>query len=177
MQQTTTIILSGIDMSHGRRDVNFGKFGYKADINHHCIEDYHDGKSYGNWRKIYQNSFRGIVKVSEYPDLTSIHDLQEGDQCFVVWAEWNSGDSFGNALGGGAEAIAIFKNIADATECAKAIRKHHDDKRGEDASYEFFFRASDGQEVCYGFAPWSGYFEYLTHVHVEHAIVNGKMVF
>ena len=41
-----------------------------------------------------------------------------------------------------------------------------------DDTYKFYFKTSDGQEFKYGHCPWYGYFESLSNVYVEEAVME-----
>ena len=146
---------------------NLGQYGYDITISSHCDRSHREEEQFGSWEEIHSNSFKGIDK-SQSPDANCIHDIQVGEVAYVVWVEYSSGDSFGHSEGN-YEIIAVLKDFNEAENLAKAIRAHEDSEE-----YEFLWTSSDGQQVFYGFAPWSGYFEHISDIHVESAIVGKK---
>lgn len=138
-------------------------FGYKVNINHNCYHSESDGEQYGSWSASYNNDFRGITPVNEYPDITSSLDIKVGEICYVVWAEWSSGDSFGRGDNSNKEAIAVFKDF----ECAKHLAETARDTK----DYGFVLKTKDGQHHDV-YCGWVGYFEYLSGVHIETTVMG-----
>lgn len=140
--------------------------GYEVKINSHCDESWSEPEQYGSWRESYTNSFQRVSKVDKHPDASMIDDIAVGEMCYVVWAEWSSGDSFGNSENGSTDVLAVFKNSDDARGLTEACKK-----LGVKSSYGdangYKFTASTGQKFACGFASWSGYFESLTDIHIE----------
>ena len=97
-------------------------FGYKVEINSICTESYRSSEEWGSWSSSYSNYFEKVTKTDTYPDITSSLDIKEGELCFVVWAEWSSGDSFGRGENSNTEALAIFKDIDSAKMFKKKLR-------------------------------------------------------
>ena len=97
-------------------------FGYKVEINSICTESYRSEEEWGSWSSQYSNYFEDVTKTDTYPDITSSLDIKEGELCFVVWAEWSSGDSFGRGENSNTEALAIFKDIDSAKMFKKKLR-------------------------------------------------------
>lgn len=144
-------------------------FGYKVDISQHCHESHQSDEQYGDWYSSSTNTFESVSKCTDsYPDAASVEDIPTGSLAYVVWAEYSSGDSFGRGDCCSTEVLAVFTNNADAVGLAKHIREQN----GKDVN-TYKFTASTGQVFESGFAPWSGYFEHLDTVYVEHATVGG----
>ena len=138
-------------------------FGYKVEINSTCTESYQAEEEWGNWSSVNSNYFKQVTKTDVYPDITSHLDIEEGELCFVVWAEWSSGDSFGTAHDGNAEALAIFTDVKSAKEFQEKVLNS-----GE---YSVKFTTPDVQ-VHNVRCPWTGYFEELTEIHIEQTVLK-----
>ena len=138
-------------------------FGYKVNIDQFCEDSYRSDEEWGSWSSSNSNYFESVTKTERYPDITSTLDIKEGELCFVVWAEWSSGDSFGTAHNGNTEALAIFKD----PESAKAFQKEAENA----TEYVKDFVTPDGQ-VHNIYCPWTGYFESLTEIHIEQTVLK-----
>jgi len=151
---------------------NKDEYGYTVNINTNCDHHERSPEEYGSWSSSYSNNFESITKIDindKCPDVTSIHDFQVGDVAYLVWAEWSSGDSFGNANCSDTEAFGLLKEASDAFALATALReaKENTNAKNWDDHYKFEWKSSDGQKVVYGFLPWLGYFECLDNIYVE----------
>ena len=73
------------------------KFGYNVVINQSLESEYEPDEEFGSWERSYSNWFEKISKTKDVPDVVSDFDIQKGETCYVVWVEYNSGDSFGTA--------------------------------------------------------------------------------
>lgn len=141
-------------------------FGYKVDINHYCEQSEFSDEAYGDWYESYSNSLDSIKIVEdEYPDVASVEEFKVGDEVYVVWAEWSSGDSFGRGDRCSTEALAVFSKSEDAYGFAEACER----ATSKDG---YNFTASTGQKFSSSYVPWSGYFESLDGVHVTHTYMN-----
>ena len=139
-------------------------FGYKVEINSICTESYRSEEEWGSWSSQYSNYFEDVTKTDTYPDITSSLDIKEGELCFVVWAEWSSGDSFGHGVNSNTEALAIFKDPESAKMFKKEVESITEYSRES-------FVTPDGQEHDI-YCPWTGYFEELTEIHIEQTILK-----
>lgn len=145
-------------------------FKYNIKIDRHCIQDYHDGQKYGEWKSEYINSFHSITRVKneDYGDIESSLDLKEGDKCWVVWVEYSSGDSFGQGVRNDVAECGVFISEEAALELKNAIENFHSETFGS-----LNLTTSDGQKHCM-YPIWTGYFEHLDEVHVDLACVREK---
>jgi hypothetical protein len=147
--------------------------GYKVEINQRCVGHSPAAERYGSWSKSFENTFKRIRLSgdSEIPDVVSTVNLVPGDEVFVVWYEYSSGDSFGRSDKEYYEVAGVFENQNTASELAKAIEefKPDPDIHDWDTKYKFVCDTSDGQRFEIGRVPWAGYFERLAGVHVEEA--------
>jgi len=139
-------------------------FGYNVQINHYCNHSEqinHSDAAYDySWEESWSNSFERITKTDQYPDVNSIHDFAVGEQAYLVWADWNTGDSFGNGDRTYYESYALFKNQEDAYAYSSALEHA---RNGND----FKWVSSEGQVFENIYIPWHGYFESLGGVYVE----------
>ena len=88
--------------------------GVSIDINGSLTDSYRSDEPYGDWSESYYN-FLGEVTLSDnHPDVVTNLDIRPGDDIFVVWAEWSTGDSFGNANCSQTEAFGVFKDYESA---------------------------------------------------------------
>lgn len=99
-----------------------------------------------------------LVKEDGYDTLGTEHDFKVGDVCYLVWAQYSTGDTFGRD-GGQYELLEVFPNREEA-EARKKIYEGLTDNRSEDV----------GQAI--GYVPWLGYFESLDFVAVEGLVVT-----
>lgn len=141
-------------------------FGYKVDIEQYCNYYRASEELYGDWEESNTNNFKSVSKADEYPDIVSSLDIKEGSLCFVVWAEWSSGNSFGRSYNGNAEALAIFVDPESAEQFRDKVSKAK-----EDREYIMEFSTNDGQEHSVR-CPWFGYFEDLTDIHIEQTVLK-----
>lgn len=151
------------------------KFGYAVELDKTVVHSESSSEPYGDWSESCENSFVSISKNPKYPDVVSDHDFKHGEKCFVVWAEYSYGDSFGHSNRGSTEVIGVFKNKEVAEELKKALLNFDSDKPGKNSEdrYKFDYTTSDGQKFHYGFVPWSGYFESLDEIHIEETSMIG----
>lgn len=156
------------------------KIGYKVKIDQQCESEIESDEEYGSWERYYSNCFEKIFRTKDVPDVVSDFDIQKGETCYVVWVEYNSGNSFGFAENENVEVVGVFKDKECANELAKAIEDlHHKYRRRKiencetwDDCYKFYFKTSDGQEFKYGACPWYDYFDVLNNVYVEEAVMK-----
>lgn len=135
------------------------KFGYNINIERECTFSEYSQEQFGPWHEEYDNRLSSVAtKGNKFPDVVSSHDLKVGESGLVVWVEWDSGDSFGNGSRNGSESVGLFKDLASATQLKRHLLTS---KNGYD------IRTSDGQHFSNKYAPWQGYFECLSGVHID----------
>ena len=88
--------------------------GLTIDFNHTLTDSHRAEQEYGDWSETYYNSLNSVKIASDIPDLVTSLDIREGDDIFVVWAEWTVGDSFGSSDCGEYEAFGVFKDYESA---------------------------------------------------------------
>lgn len=145
---------------------------YKVELEEHTNSYESAQELYGEWSSSSGWYFRKITKVKDieksYADITSELDIDPGEIVNVVWLEYSTGDSFGHAYKGKACAVAIFK--ADSYEATEDFVKHINKQQYNSDSeymYQNVYEALDGQKIHF-YSEWSGYFETLEEVHIEH---------
>lgn len=152
-------------------------FGYTFPIDSLLVHNYQEPVEDGSWEKEYENTpptkIQKTQKTKEKPDVISSIDFNPGSLLYVVWAEWNSGDSFGVSHKGGTEAYGIFADYKSAIEFSEWLKNRdvplfilssREKTVEEKARCEF--ETSDGQSFDIVFIPWIGYFESLHDIHI-----------
>ena len=91
--------------------------GLTFDFSHTLVKSYCADEEWGEWNETYNNSINSVRLTSDIPDLITSLNIGEGDDIFVVWVEWTTGDSFGNASGGDYSPFGVFKDY----ECAYVL--------------------------------------------------------
>lgn len=99
-----------------------------------------------------------IVKKDEYDVLSAKHEFSVGDVCYLVWAQYSTGDTFGRD-GGQYELLEVLSTRGDA-EKQKEIYENLTDRRSDVV----------GQAI--GYVPWLGYFESLDFVRIEELVLS-----
>jgi hypothetical protein len=144
-------------------------FGYGVKIRSRCDHSERSDEQYGSWYESYTNRIGSAVQSqTEYPDVTSTYEITPGEDAWVVWVEYSTGDSFGHGDCNGTEVVGIFRK--EDYHAAKSLKEQiHRHAAADFASYRF--ETSDGQVFESGCAPWSGYFERLDEVHIDRVCV------
>lgn len=143
---------------------------YKVEINSYCEHSEREPEEFGSWEESFSNSLGKVKRTSkkEYGDVLSKFDLKKGDDAFVVWIEYSTGDSFGHAERGSTMAIGIFTDVKAARVLAAKINEYDRDvNTAAGDKFKYGFKTPDGQFFECGYAPWLGYFEHLNEVHVD----------
>jgi hypothetical protein len=124
-------------------------------------------KQYDSWSAEYSYSVSGIGLTNEAyfsaHEFELPYDVKIGDQLFVVFVTYSTGDSFGTARGQG-DVVAVFKDQNLAFEAAREIRK-------DENADEFLFLMEDGTKQKFHNVA-SGYFEHITTIGVQGFIVH-----
>lgn len=132
--------------------------GYNVYIDQTVESSYQSEEQWGEWSNECNNRLEAVVKADSFPDVISPFNFMPGDKCYVVWAEYSTGDSFGHGYRDSTVSLGIFKDQLVAEELKQALEKHTEPL--------FLFTTSDGQTHKEGFLPWMGYFEHLEEIHV-----------
>jgi hypothetical protein len=144
---------------------------YIVDITQHCTFSEHSSERFGDWSEHWENYFGNIRRATtnQFGAVFSPIDFKQGDDVFVLWLEWDSGDSFGWATNQYVDTVAIFDNEKDAYALENLIRK--DAKEGFKGT-PLKYNSHDGQELSIYTSSWTGYFDRLSNVHVEHTVMG-----
>lgn len=128
------------------------------------------------------HSIRGIEVVddSSYYDLTVSFKVSPGEQYYLVYVNYDTGDSFGRDEGR-VEWIDLFKSAELADDLAKKIAE---DKRqypnffsnNEEGtwSHQLTYTLDNGEEASLYTATWKGYFEHFNYVEVVPVSVGSR---
>lgn len=111
----------------------------------------------------------GLHIDEEHPDLTTSLEVNEGDEIFVVWVDWNESDSDSSHAGHSVEALAAFKSRDCATKFALFLEQDFKDKEnGVIRKKPVSFETKDGQKFEFSASlPWTGYGSRLRDIHVQ----------
>jgi hypothetical protein len=145
-------------------------FGYEMEVDSHT-ETSREPESNDEWDRGDTDTFHSFVKISkrsEFPEIASSLDIPVGSDCFVVWASYSTGDSFGHDQGGGKILLGVFLDEKPAQELETEIEKRD---QARDQAYELNFTTSDGQ-VFKIYQPWVGYFESLDYIRIEGTVMK-----
>lgn len=143
-------------------------FGYAVEIKQYCIHSHREPEEYGSWEEEYENSLVGISPTKEYPDIVSNIEVKTGETCFVVWAVWSNGDSFGTAYNGSVEPLALFKTYDEARGFRLELEKacNNSDEYGFLLKFDYL-----GFEYSV-YALWKGYFESLSGYEIDEIVMG-----
>ena len=84
-------------------------------------------------------------------------EVNLGDEMYLLYAVYSTGDSFGHDADGMIDFISVHKDPAVA-------QYNHDQLNG--ASGTVKLKSDDGTEWNY-YVPWNGYFESLSYINVD----------
>lgn len=140
------------------QDVPTSYHGYRVTINRNLVNEHREEGEYGAWSAEYDNEFSNVCRDNVYPDIASTLDLNPGDPCYVIWAEWSTSDSFGASTCSHTEALAIFTEQTAAQALVDAIK--------DTKNYTETITTPDGQ-THFIQCGWSGYFETLEAIHIQ----------
>lgn len=136
------------------------------------------------------HTVEGLELVDRYPDVTCCFPVVEGDDVYLVYVIYSTGDSFGHDTDSSIVFIDVFQNKEKAEATAQLIRKHADwyleknarwarlDQKKKDQpsfkdSYSLEYIRENGKKNTLS-TSWNGYFESLSSVVVEKFTINSK---
>lgn len=134
-----------------------------------CVYSHKSEEEYGSWSQEYNFN---VIHVSledsnryTTENFTIPGEINSGDEVFVLYMIYSSGDSFGSSSGNG-EVLWVFtdKDIAEAASKIWAASNEID---------SVSFKIEDGSTVTLSNQS-SGYFENISNVEISSFIVNKK---
>lgn len=147
-------------------------YSYYGNYKKTCLERYRSPEQYGDWKVDNEISVKDIVfadqgiasKLGSHELVISGTQFNNNDVAFLLYATWNSGDSFGYEYNAGVEFVWLFKNIDAALEIKTLL----------DTGYErdvpqHILLNNDKEPGLQNFrfnVPWYGYFERINHIEV-----------
>jgi hypothetical protein len=136
-----------------------------VNINQRCVYYEQSRRRYGPWRESWVNNFKSVCSEhhTNAKQVPVDFNVAKGDVVHVVWAEWSSGDSFGNANRKEVEVLAIYKTAEKAIDFVKLAKEATNDKTT--------YLTESGAELTL-YCGWLGYFEKLDDIHLTTAIVG-----
>lgn len=108
-------------------------------------------------------SIKGVEFAEHYFDLALPTEYDASKPLFMLWANYDTGDSFGRYRNK-FEAVDIFQDRARAEAAQQAL---NDGKEGNSS-----YVRDDGTTIQYS-CPWHGYFESLNYLEVEEVAILG----
>lgn len=130
-------------------------------------DSWSEDKEWGSWEENNCNSIQGIklVKENEFYDVVTDFEVKKGDTVYLVYAEYGSGNSFGNSSGN-ISYVGVYKKKIKAERAVKEIKRSREayDNSGD---YEAKFKTESGKVIKDGFPSWCGYFERLESARIE----------
>lgn len=151
-------------------------FGYTVEIDQQLDLREDSNEEFGSWSESYSTSFKKVTRTTSHPDIVSSLNIKKGEPCFVLWASYSTGDSFGWADGKGVDIIAIFTDLKAANELSNFL-DDVSDNGGYDGdgsldleSSKLKFTTSDGQNHVLRPA-WFGHFESLSSLNIEQTVM------
>lgn len=165
-------------------------FGVKVNKRTFCviIRPADPNEEYSGEDTATSTEFQSVEQVDKYPELTVPFQIKKGQYYFLVYAVYDTGDSFSHHEGA-VSLIDLFETRSKAVAAADAVTKHYSltdagigyftmqkerrkiaKMRGKNFSeFTVTYQNEIGNTVsCH--ADWVGYFERLTGCNV-HAII------
>ena len=103
----------------------------------------------------------------KYYDLVVPFDPNHGENYYVLYCVYSTGDSFGHDEGRGIEYIGFYKKdqLHIANENRGRIENHS--RNGKNDEYSIMLRDPSGTKVFEQSTPWTGYFESLDYCDIK----------
>ena len=105
--------------------------------------------------------------VKDYGDVVLPSDVRPGDEVYLVYAIYNTGDSFSHQ-DGCLQIIDAFVS-QDAANACRELAEKYDPCSNYDYSFEY---ANDVGAWCRHPCAWLGYFESLTGIYIKKLMVR-----
>lgn len=110
-----------------------------------------------------------VVKEHAYRDLTVNFEVTPNETYYLLYAVYNTGDSFGWD-DGAITFIDLFKTHEKAEAALHVIGQGHKNKSDRLNRYE----AEDGKMIDI-YRPWEGYFERLQYIKIDTVKIGAAM--
>jgi hypothetical protein len=134
--------------------------GLEVYIERTLVEKRESEEEYGDWYEEYYNFFKSANIATNMPDVVTKLPLKHGDEIYVVWVEWTTGNSFGSSNCGQSEVLGVFKDYNAAAELESFIRdsEHYEEVVGtwripKVKADEMISRIKSPHKVTYEFQP------------------------
>lgn len=131
------------------------------------VEEYRGAGRYADWKTVHDFDVKGVTlstkAVACWDHISIAPAVMVGDEVWVLWYTYRSGDSFGTETGQG-EIIWVF---TDEMVAQRAL--HACEARQRDTG--FVFADEDGEEIHLSNAA-CGYFERVEEFHLKSFIVT-----
>lgn len=102
-------------------------------------------------------SVSGVRIADRYFDTALPKEYDPAKPLFLVWADYDTGDSFGTDANK-FEAVDLFQDAEKANRAKDILEK--------ETGWTIKYQRDDGSTIDYN-CPWEGYFETLNRIHVQ----------
>ena len=106
------------------------------------------------------------LKIGEDEHRLEIADAVPGDYLHLVYAVWDTGDSFGRYEGNYMECFAVYRTYEKAQAAQQTLYA------ADDKNHRAIIVLEDGTEMSY-YIPWFGYFDCLNYIQIESFVLRG----
>jgi hypothetical protein len=113
-----------------------------------------------------EHSVESLVIGEDHHNLTIDGDVNLGDELWVVYAIWSTGDSFGTDFCQEIEFITAHRHESVAEHNASVLRNLGSWAHDPVSRADGMLALDDGTMMKYH-APWAGYFDHLDNVVCE----------
>lgn len=131
------------------------------------LGSYQSDEPYGDWWEDLDFEVKGVSIGKPARVVTEDFNINEnfniGDEVWVVYMIYSSGDSFGSSTGNG-EVLWVFKTEEDAIRAKEAIKE-------QERNSSINFNTANGQLVKMSNPAW-GYFENVSSVNIEKFVIK-----
>lgn len=142
--------------------------GLSVTFEHTLVDSYYSTEEYGDWREEYYNFFKSAKVITEHPDVVTTLPLKPDDEVYIVWAEWDTGDSFGCSKCNSYEVIGVFRDLDAAEELERFLwdSEHYHNING----YGYVNKERAEKNISEIKLPHN-----VTYEYVKNKIDNGSM--
>jgi len=115
-------------------------------------------EKFGSWWSETDNWIKSFSISESYGDLSVDFDLEKDKDYYLLYAEYGSGDSFGNSSGN-IEYFLMYQDIDKANENLDILERTSSDDMNVNLK-------TDSDKDIQLSNPWYGYFEHLESVQI-----------